>query len=951
MIGGDSQQDIVTANHDSGDLSFFQGFPREGAGLLYPDSRIPMPSPGAAPTAVDVGLLDLGGDLVAVDEANDEVAVWFNTGAATPPPFAPVADLVLALPPGCMARDVKIVDISNDGYKDILVACYGLNSVAVFEHDQGSPPSFPVTFQYSTTPLLPPGSPCDPTNFAGCGPSILAIGGLDDTGGQDVVVGCVDSYDLAVLLNTETSGFLTATSLDLVDNPPLGSPGEPTGLCIANMDPVTVEFPRLADVVVSQANAGAVFSHVSVYSGDGQGHLNPPGVGSHAQFTTGLGISDIACRDVDGNDLPDIAVATSLSGIVSVALNLLDDPADPRFEFNPLNCPAGGLPGAIVIDDVSGDGNLDILTANPTSDSVSYVPGRPGGRFKCTLTQSFSAVGIVDMAMGKLDDDAEEDLVLASHASQAVSLGFGSGLDGADEFDPADDVFEWDPVTEPDSHNLLPAGSFAGLPVLSVATGDFDFDGDVDVACLLGYDDDEVFTIASLAWPAFSPPPQFSGPVVEIFYNTDRTVRGSFDNSITDTHPTYSITFLPVLPLYRPDGTLLPGYDYSDADTNRAFELLMEDVNHDGLHDAIVLLPSYGGTNPHLVITLNPGITGEPEDGHFGPGRYIDWTNVVTNVAAPDSCSTIEIHGGGQGSDYPPAVFTCKQGLPTTLVTQFSFDLGAIQARSITVADAYPRDGRMEVVVTDETNLQLLVYGIDHTQEMESWGRSWLEAFMPAGLGYADGFPRGLIATVDPVCAGDPLCLDGVAIPPLTPYDFRVVDLTPSGAVAGPTDCWPGDINDDGLDDTVASIYADPALGDRGFLSTSQVACSGTSGDPYGPARWAGRKRNVLAYSGDFNRDGTIDAMAVSDQAEVASAFYFDPVQTTTYVLEEPPGPEDVLPASSSLLVPRVDHIIGAGDQSALVEGDVNNDGKMDVIISTGAAGGRSEITIMLGSY
>ena len=89
---------------------------------------------------------------------------------------------------------------------------------------------------------------------------------------------------------------------------------------------------------------------------------------------------------------------------------------------------------------------------------------------------------------------------------------------------------------------------------------------------------------------------------------------------------------------------------------------------------------------------------------------------------------------------------------------------------------------------------------------------------------------------------------------------------------------------------------------------------------------------SAVVQSGQNIGDGKLDALVVSELAEVASAFYIDPLST---------------PAMLMQLVPRVDHVIGIGTQTDLVEGDFNEDGRLDVLIST--TGQKSQLTILKG--
>src|SRR5207302_1601383 len=95
---------------------------------------------------------------------------------------------------------------------------------------------------------------------------------------------------------------------------------------------------------------------------------------------------------------------------------------------------AGTGPASVAVGDVNGDGRLDLVTANYTSNDVSVLLGTDPGSFQ---TQQTLAVGPLPLsvAVADVNGDGRLDLVLPSRPGAATSdvsvlLGTGDGTFG-----------------------------------------------------------------------------------------------------------------------------------------------------------------------------------------------------------------------------------------------------------------------------------------------------------------------------------------------------------------------------------------------------------------------------------------------------------------------------------------------------------------------------------------
>jgi hypothetical protein len=120
--------------------------------------------------------------------------------------------------------------------------------------------------------------------------------------------------------------------------------------------------------------------------------------------------------------------------------------------------PVGDSPNAMVTADFNSDGQLDLATANFSSNSVNVLLGNVDGTFQPALTFPTGAGGPRSLAVGDLDGDGKLDLATANGGD--VSILKGDGLGGF----------------------ATPSSIGVGSSASSVAVGDFNVDGKLDLA-------------------------------------------------------------------------------------------------------------------------------------------------------------------------------------------------------------------------------------------------------------------------------------------------------------------------------------------------------------------------------------------------------------------------------------------------------------------------------------
>jgi hypothetical protein len=137
-------------------------------------------------------------------------------------------------------------------------------------------------------------------------------------------------------------------------------------------------------------------------------------------------VTAVAAGDFNHDGRLDLAVADRQSGADTVAVLL--GRGDGGF-LAPVRHAVGEFPIALVAADITGDGQLDLATANFVANSVSLLVGSPDGSF---LPAASFEVGSEphDLAAGDFNGDGRADLAVANSRSDDVSilLANGTGL-------------------------------------------------------------------------------------------------------------------------------------------------------------------------------------------------------------------------------------------------------------------------------------------------------------------------------------------------------------------------------------------------------------------------------------------------------------------------------------------------------------------------------------------
>ncbi len=340
-----------------------------------------------------------------------------------------VIDATATANPGTAPSGVAIADFDGDGRLDVASTIDGPGDIRILLGDGLG------GFVDGPSINLP--------QNAGAGN--LVAGDFDGNGTADLAVVLANSGQVAFLLNGGAANFTLGSTVATGEDGEGPTTGDLDGdgdldLVVANSAVDTVSILRNlggANFTVIELAVGADPRGAAFGDFDGDGDLDVAwsshddrilGVhrnnrGNFVPWTT-IPVSNlmrteqIACGDLDGNGLADIAVAAR-GDLGSYPYTVLSD--GTGFASQAPFFVAGGGAIAIALGDLDCDGDLDAAFADDHGNGALFAENGGNGVFTHAMT-SPAGLAVVAVATGDLDGNGSQDVVVANTDSNSLSV-------------------------------------------------------------------------------------------------------------------------------------------------------------------------------------------------------------------------------------------------------------------------------------------------------------------------------------------------------------------------------------------------------------------------------------------------------------------------------------------------------------------------------------------------
>lgn len=245
-----------------------------------------------------------------------------------------------------------------------------------------------------------------PATYAACGgPQGLVSADVNTDGQVDLLIANSGANAVSVLLNRPVQPGTFAAPVTFSTKGTY-----PVALAAGNLngdgypDVVLVnETSSTVSVLLNTANS-TLFAPATVYA---SGPMLPRGV---------------VLGDVNGDGLLDIVLTATGSGKVGILLN---SPTNPGTFQAARSYPSGGKrPEGLALGDVNGDGQLDIVVCNQTSNAIGVLLNSPKTPGKFTAPVTYASGGALprSLTLGDVDADGRLDIIVSNSAAGIVSV-------------------------------------------------------------------------------------------------------------------------------------------------------------------------------------------------------------------------------------------------------------------------------------------------------------------------------------------------------------------------------------------------------------------------------------------------------------------------------------------------------------------------------------------------
>jgi hypothetical protein len=433
---------------------------------------------------------------------------------------------------------------------------------------------------------------------------------------------------------------------------PVGYSTGPFPMVFQAFSLTTGDFDGVNGVDIAVANAaqigGTSFITVLLNNGSGVFTMAP---GSPFPATPGLSPFDIVAADFTGEGILDLATAN----IATNDVTLFKGNGNGTFQTPGVSfpvTPGGQFPGSLVAADLNGNGAIDIAVANIATSNVTVFLNNGSGSFSEVAGSPFPLgpdAFPFDITAADFTCDGAIDLATANVGSDNVTVLVNDGSGG---FSPP---FQF------------PTGAFPS----SITAADFNADGRIDLATANQASND-VSVLLNGCVQAPDCPPDMTVPCPIVNYPTP-----------TPACPGVTITFFP------PSGSVFPVGETEVTCTARD---IFGNTESCSFTVTVVDEPPAITCPEDITVSLIPGQT---------------TATVTYNITATDQCGVVSITCDEMTQTFSPptpvaaASFTMELGLGMTTLTCSATDQSGNTVSctfTVTVLTAAPNSVRPEVI-------------------------------------------------------------------------------------------------------------------------------------------------------------------------------------------------------------------------------------------------------------
>ncbi len=371
-LNGDGYPDVIVANRIDQTVSVFLG---NGDGTFQRPRTF-----AAGPRIWRVTVGDVVNDgkpaIITGNKGDDTVSILLGNGDGT---FQPQ----IVVPAGTRVNGAFTADINGDGIPDLIEDNYAADTVWVLPgHGDGT--------------FGPPAIYSAEMNGQFQGPNGPTVADLNGDGIPDLIYG------------TYVGG--TVVVLPGLGNGTFGSPevyaAEPGAYAVEAVDLTGDGKPDLVAV-------NAVGNSVSVLRNNGNGTFAPQMV-----YPVGTNPYSMAVADVNGDGTPDIITSSRDDNTVSVLLGNGEGTFQPQESYQ-----TGKTPRRVAVGDFNGDGRLDLVTANEGDNTASILLGNGDGTFATGIAAAPAPdLRPFQVAIADLTGNGRLDIITANRSDNSVSV-------------------------------------------------------------------------------------------------------------------------------------------------------------------------------------------------------------------------------------------------------------------------------------------------------------------------------------------------------------------------------------------------------------------------------------------------------------------------------------------------------------------------------------------------